>query len=115
MKNWHFFILGVVLGIGTIFSCATTGFVWPYYATQMPSTCYDQGTLLGPVSSTWPDLPLNTCKPDPEPTPGTPTPMPSPVRLKCITLKVDHFYAAKADNEKCHADLISCQKSCPSQ
>lgn len=113
MKNWHSFILGSVLTFGTLFSCATTGaWIWPYYATQMPSSCYDQGTLMGPASGAWPDLALDTCKPDPIPS-GSPSPGPSPVLLKCMTVKVDDFYAAKADDEKCHSDLIACQKACP--
>lgn len=107
---------GFVLGMVTVAGCATTGsFPWPYYSTQMPGECYQQGTLLGKSGADgWPDLPLSECEPDPLPSPGaSPSPGPSPVLLKCMTVKVDDFYSIQADDEKCHADLIACQQGAP--
>ena len=65
----------------------------------MPEECYDKGQLLGKQGKEgWPDEPLAQCKPD------------ETVKLKCMTVKVDDFYSIKADNIKCHQDLISCQQ-----
>lgn len=100
--------IGVLLGVLTVIACAST-FPWPYYATKMPDSCYDQGSLLGKQGS-WPDLPLADCKPDPQPSPSTSS---APTMLKCITVKIDDFYSIKADDEKCHSDLKMCQAGKP--
>lgn len=103
-------LLFYALGILTIVGCATT-FPWRYYATEMDDTCYDHGKLLGkPGKGGWPDLSLNQCKPDPTPTATPPAGAPKPIKLKCMTLLVDDWYSLKADDEKCHSDLVACQQ-----
>lgn len=91
--------IGSLLTLAVIFGgCASVSFPWPYYASHMADSCYDQGTLYGkPGSDGWPDLPLIECKPD------------AVKKLKCITLLDSDFYALKSDDMKCHQDLQSCQ------
>lgn len=102
--------IGLFAGLLTVFGCATT-FPWRYYGVQMPDSCYDQGRLLGKAGKNgWSDLTLDQCKPDPDPvTPPKPGD-PKPVKLKCMTILVDEFYSLKADDEKCHSALDSCQR-----
>lgn len=110
--RYRAFIGGYGLGLLTISACATA-FPWKYYATDMPTSCYDQGKLLGKSGTGgWPDLTLDQCKPDPEPSPGS-SPITQPVELKCMTMLVADFTELKADDEKCHADLNSCQHGAP--
>lgn len=109
---WSGFFIGVFCVIG----CASSPiFPWHYYAPSLPSSCYDQGQLLGKLGSGgWPDLSMDECKPDPAPTPGQPQPSASPIQLKCMVMLVDDFYSLQADDEKCHSDLDSCQNPQPS-
>lgn len=92
-------VLFYALGVITMVGCAS--FPWRYYGTQMDDTCYDKGNLLGKQGKQgWPNLPLAECKPDVS------------IKLKCITVPIDDFYSFKADDEKCHSDLNSCEKNC---
>lgn len=102
MRNFlQGFILGTVL---VVVGCAAS-FPFRYYSTSMPSSCYDQGTLLGKTgSSGWQDLPLDNCKPDPKP---------SGIALKCLTMLAPDYYSMKADYLKCQNDLIKCQGGNP--
>lgn len=105
------FLGGWLLGVFTVFGCASTQlFPWTYYGEQMPTSCYDQGKLLANTESGSPDLALTTCKPDPSPSPGAST---SPVLLKCITVKIDDFYDLKGKYEKCQSDLSACEQGNP--
>ena len=98
MTSRKSFFCGYIIGIISIVGCASV-FPWRYYAPQMPDACYDQGKLLGKnTGDGWPDLALDQCKPD------------SQIKLKCMVVLVDDFYAMKSDDEKCHADLQACQK-----
>lgn len=108
------FSLGLLMGLLTVVGCASAGFPWRYYNTNMPDSCYDQGKLLGKEGKDgWQDLTLDQCKPDPDPSPGA-SPGPAPVKLKCITVLVDDFYSIKADDLKCHQALQDCQNPPPS-
>lgn len=122
------FLPGFILGLLTIAGCATV-FPWRYYNSNIPERkiteqdvgkslsdlAYDEGILLGKSGSGgWPDAPLNQCKPDPLPSPGA-SPSPVPDELKCVTVLVDDFYSLKADDEKCHANLQTCQQGAAPQ
>lgn len=105
------FFSGAIIATFTLIGCASTPtFPWLYYNAQMPSECYQNGTLLGNGTSDWPDLPLTTCEPDPIPSPASSS-GPQPILLKCITVKVDDFYAIKQDDLNCHSDLQAAQEA----
>lgn len=105
-RTFQGFTVGILLGLITVVGCASS-FAYKYYATAMPNSCYEEGTLLGKSGNGgWSDLPLKECEPDPKPSPGAP----SGKALKCITMLDTDFYELKADDQKCHADLNACQK-----
>lgn len=111
MKRFGSFVTGWAAGICTALGCASTQWPYPYYAPSMDHGCYESGVMLGKTGSDgWPDLSMKECEPDVDPSPSaSPSPWPSPVKLKCLMLRVDDFYALKGDDEKCHSDLVACQ------
>ena len=108
MKFW----IGCLVLVFSVASCATA-FQWKYYNSSIPSRIitqadvgrslsdivYEEGIMLGKLNPNgWPDLPLSECKPD------------SAIKMKCVSMIENDFFDLKDDNEKCHSDLISCQK-----
>jgi hypothetical protein len=92
------FFPGFILGLLTVAGCASV-FPYKHYGMDIPSECYDKGSLLGKLGKDgWPDLPMTECKPD------------LANKMKCQVMIESEFNSLKADDEKCHADLQKCQQ-----
>lgn len=86
-----------ILGLLSLGACATTSY--RYYGLTLENNCYQQGTLLGKQASNgWPDIPLETCKPD------------AASNGKCIIQLTDEFFRKDADLKNCVAALDTCQR-----
>lgn len=87
-------ILGYSLALLTMLACGSVSY--KYYGLSVPTSCYDQGKLLGPKPED--DIPFSTCKPE------------AHKQGKCIVMESAEFFAAKKELQQLRQALKDCQK-----